>query len=239
MSAALGMSPTVQAKEWVGGVACTNFWDDAGCWSPSGQPLLVEDAFLTQSGLSDIVINYRNTLNPADLLGEIRLDGTGAGTVRLEQSLNAALSATSLFVGRDGSGEYLHSAGTSNFDVASLGARTGSSGRYELDGSGAATFGDLIVGNVGTGTFVQTGGTNTVTTAMSIGAEAGGSGSYTLSGGTLTVGDAVLRDGVVDVGRWGTGSFIQEAGTVHMYTAACLSVERPDRSVRRLQGLTP
>lgn len=211
LSAALGVSPAVQAKNWV---CDTDLWDKAECWSPVGQPTAGETAVLNQSGTSDIVITYQNTLNPTDVLAEIRLEGFGGGVVRLEQTLDYALSASSLFVGRDGSGEYLQTIGTSNFADASLGARAGSDGRYDLRGSGAATFGGLLVGNRGNGTFVQTGGSNTVAN-LAIGAEAGGDGSYTLSGGTLTVGDALSRGGVVDVGRWGTGRFIQEADTVH------------------------
>ena len=219
ISAALGVSPVVQAvdKEWVCG---TDYWDVSACWTPTGQPMSNLDpippdsVFLTSSGASDIVITYRNTTNPSDKLGEIQLNATGAGTIRLEQTLNDALSAGNLIVGRDGSGEYLQTAGTSSFDGASIGALVGSSGRFELGGSGAVTFGGLEVGHQGTGTFVQTGGT-VLTGGMGIGVEAGGSGSYTLAGGILTVGDSVSRSGVEEVGRWGTGSFIQEAGTIH------------------------
>ncbi|VAW73276.1 hypothetical protein MNBD_GAMMA15-659 [hydrothermal vent metagenome] len=213
MSAALGMSSAAQAKDWT--CAGTDFWDNAGCWSPAGLPATLDTAFITQSGASDVIVNYRNVVNPADVLDEIRLDATGAGIVRLEQTINSAISASNLFIGRDGTGEYLQTAGTSNFTNAFIASRSTASGRYDLGGSATALFTGLIVGNVGTGVFAQTGGTNTVADSLIIGAEAGGVGTYTLSGGTLTVGDIVSRVGVVDVGRWGTGSFTQEAGTVN------------------------
>ncbi|MDB4516466.1 PEP-CTERM sorting domain-containing protein [Crocinitomicaceae bacterium] len=216
----LGVSSTAQAQTWVCG---TEYWDIAGCWSPSVQPTTGDNAFLLQSGADDVVVTYRDTTNPPDLLSEVRLDGTGSGTVRLEQHMmNSSLSASYLLLGRNGSGEYLQTAGTSSFTHAILGGRTGSSGRFDLGGSGEVTFGTLRVGGGvdSSGTFVQTGGTNTVGTTtvpglMELGSTVGSSGSYTLEGGTLTVGDSVARDGVEEIGRWGTGSFLQEAGTVH------------------------
>ena len=222
--AVLGVIPTTQAKDWLPAkplCSGTVFWDRAECWSPSGQPVSGEDAIVTQDGPSDIVITYRNTLDPPHDLGQHILDGTGTGTVRLEQqTLNSFLSASVLFVGQSGSGEYLQTEGTSIFDYAILAGQPDSSGQFDLGGSGAATFGSLGIGVYGTGTFVQTGGTNTVGTdtitgLMQVGVEAGSSGSYTLAGGTLTVGDFDTRTGIEEIGRWGTGSFTQEAGTLH------------------------
>jgi len=59
----------------------------------------------------------------------------------------------------------------------------------------------------GTGTFIQTGGTNSVTNDLTLGNYSGGNGTYNLSGtGSLTAGgDEVL-------GRQGTGTFTQTGG---------------------------
>ena len=218
MSASIAGIGTAQARDWI----CTGVdsWDNSSCWAPNGLPTTGETVTLTPSG-SNILVNYSNTVNPADVIGELRLDATGTGSgVTLQQSLNHNLSANILFIGRDGTGNFLQSNGTNTFGDAFLAGRAGSSGNYELSGSGSVTFDGLGVGNGGVGSFVQTGGTNTVNYGLTVGAETGSDGTYTLSGGTLTVGNAVARDGLEEIGRWGTGSFTQEAGTVHTVNGA-------------------
>ena len=72
-------------------------------------------------------------------------------------------------------------------------------------GSLAAIFNELI-GNSGPGSFVQTGGTHSVSNDLYLGNLGGASGTYTLSGGSLSA------DSVV-VGSEGPGSFVQTGGT--------------------------
>jgi autotransporter-associated beta strand protein len=62
------------------------------------------------------------------------------------------------------------------------------------------------VGYSGTGSFTQSGGTHTVT-ALYLGTDAGASGTYNLSGGSLSVG------GNEYVGIFGSGAFNQTGGT--------------------------
>ncbi|HHJ13870.1 MAG TPA: hypothetical protein ENJ79_05765 [Gammaproteobacteria bacterium] len=201
------------AADWI--CSGTNDWDNPACWSTGTQPAAGDNAFIDSGSASDITVNYINTTNPLDVLGELRLDGVGGGSVILQQADNYALNAGTLFLGRNGLGEYWHSAGSSRFDWAFVGSRATGSGLYSLSGSASARFGTLILGNLGAGSYTQSGGSTQVDSTLSLGEEAGGVGSYTLSGGSLTVGDVLNRAGVENVGRWGSGSFVQEAGTVH------------------------
>jgi formylglycine-generating enzyme len=63
------------------------------------------------------------------------------------------------------------------------------------------------VGDYGTGTFMQTGGTNRSQYLFSLGWNTGGSGYYSLSGGLLVMG------GVEYLGYFGAGTFFQSGGT--------------------------
>jgi hypothetical protein len=76
-----------------------------------------------------------------------------------------------------------------------LGDNAGSSGTYTLSGtSSQLTAGVEVVGNNGTGSFVQQSGTNTVGSLVI--AQGGGTGTYALQGGTLS--------GTVAVSAYGT-----------------------------------
>ena len=89
--------------------------------------------------------------------------------------------------------------------------RAGGTGTYNLSGSGLLSASVEEVGYTGTGTFTQTGGTNSVQT-LALGdnpflADNLGSGSYKLGGSGL------LLAGNEYVGLTGTGAFAQTGGT--------------------------
>ena len=70
------------------------------------------------------------------------------------------------------------------------------------------------MGYNGTGTFTQSGGTNTISATLRglyLGYNPGSSGSYTLSGGSLS-------SEYEFVGYYGTGNFTQSGGTNTIYT---------------------
>jgi len=75
---------------------------------------------------------------------------------------------------------------------------------YTIDSD--ISFTNEYVGNASTGTLNQSGGTNTVTSLLTLGYQAGSSGTYNLSGGSLVANSVVIGDG-------GTGTFNQSAGT--------------------------
>ena len=101
-----------------------------------------------------------------------------------------------------GNGHFTQSGGTLTVNGRlSFGWGSGS-GSYLLTGAGSLTANNEFIGNVGAGSFVQTGGTHRVTHDLVI-----DWGSYALSGsGNLSESNAY-------VGRWGIGTFAQSGGS--------------------------
>jgi hypothetical protein len=100
---------------------------------------------------------------------------------------------------------------SNELEIAVLGESTG---KYTLSNTGSLSVTqDEFVGDFGDGLFNQSGGTNTAenvggfTIAFSVGYGVGSTGTYTLSGGALSV------DGGEYVGYDGTGTFNQSGGT--------------------------
>jgi outer membrane autotransporter protein len=79
-----------------------------------------------------------------------------------------------------------------------------SSGTYELSGTGSLAAQNEIVGGAGTGVFNQTGGSHVVSNTLTLAETAGSTGSYNLSGGTLTASYLDVKNG---------GAFTQTGGT--------------------------
>ena len=73
---------------------------------------------------------------------------------------------------------------------------------------------NLAAGYSSTGSFSQTGGTNQATLNFVLGYNSGASGSYNLSGGSLTIAPAAVEA----VGVLGSGSFTQTGGTNNVPT---------------------
>ena len=63
-----------------------------------------------------------------------------------------------------------------------LAVNAGSSGTYNLSGSGLLSANSEYVGYSGTGTFTQSGGTHSIANSLYLGYNAGSSGTYSLSG---------------------------------------------------------
>ena len=120
-------------------------------------------------------------------------------------------------IGFNGTGTFIQSGGTNTVGSGGmiLGVETGSIGNYTLSG-GTLTVGSSLsaayegIGDLGAGTFTQSGGTNTMvgSSGMELGAGTGSSGNYTLSGGTLNVGVGGITTGT------GTSSLIIDGGTL-------------------------
>ncbi len=99
----------------------------------------------------------------------------------------------------------------------SLGSSVGS-GTVQMTGGNLYATAYENVGNGGTGTFIQSGGTNSCNYGISIGAGYGGTRTYLLSGGSLC--------GRMDIGLYGNGSFQQTGGTTNFLSTlnvACYS----------------
>ncbi|MFC1806442.1 hypothetical protein ACFL09_05620, partial [Planctomycetota bacterium] len=91
-----------------------------------------------------------------------------------------------------------------------IGHGGGNTGTYHLSGgigSSLSVNDDLLVGNSGTGTLNQNGGSVSVRDYLNLAENASGTGTYTLGGGTVTT-------RTIGVGVRGTGTFTQTSGTL-------------------------
>ena len=155
---------------------------DAGTYTLSGAGLLwATDEYVGNSGTGTFIQSGgTNTCTGLNLglgsSGSYNLSGAGV------------LSAYGETVGDFGSATFAQSGGVNILNSYSglyLGFSLGSSGVYNLSGAGVltATNASQYVGNSGTGTFIQTGGTNNLTGGyLYLGYGSGSSGSYNLSG---------------------------------------------------------
>jgi T5SS/PEP-CTERM-associated repeat protein len=114
-------------------------------------------------------------------------------------TLNAgAINTYNLLVGPSGTGTMNQYGGavTTTFFTAGFSGN----GTYNLAGGTLNSTGETV-GYAGTGAFNQSGGTNTVTGVLEVGLQyasnSPGTGSYTLTGGTLSTGNTVVGDGEV------------------------------------------
>ena len=143
-------------------------------------------------------------------------------------------------MGFNGTGMFIQSGGTnSTIGSLNLGANTGSNGTYDLSGTGSlfvnSPGGEAIGVSGGTGTFNQSGGTNTVEggNGLYLGANTTSSnGTYTLSGtASLSV-----TNGNEWVGFNGTGMFIQSGGTNKVTGALALAANSGSTGAVTLSG---
>ena len=111
-----------------------------------------------------------------------------------------------------GTGTY-NLSGTGSLTVAgdiALGSLNGNTGTFNLSGTGSvAVSGDEIVGVSGTGKFVQSGGSNSVTGTLTTQKNPGSTGEYDLTGGTLTAAN-ITNNGTFKF----TGGTLSTVGTL-------------------------
>jgi T5SS/PEP-CTERM-associated repeat protein len=165
-------------KYWIGG---TGSWDEGTNWNPLGQPQLSDYVYITQSDAADRTITYQNTTNPNDRLTLLCIDATGTGAITLLQNTDTLSSSTG-YIGYSGTGTFTQTGGMNMLrSELYLGYYLGSTGNYNLSGTGSLTTGaQLTVGYNGTGNFKQTGGTNTPN-ALFLGYDSGSTGIYELN----------------------------------------------------------
>lgn len=167
---------------------------------------------VTQSG---------GTVTTAPVVGDVVL-GYGASSTGVYTLTGGALvNSLNEYVGIAGAGTFNHSGGTNTINASAtgaliLGTNVGSTGTYNLSGSGVlVTNASQNVGGSGMAEFNQTGGTNTITGAghhLYIGRNTSGSGFYNISG-TASLSSA----GDVVVGNNGFGSLtIQDQASVYI-----------------------
>lgn len=114
-------------------------------------------------------------------------------------------------VGRKGTGRVVQSGGDLTLpSQLRLGDEAGASGEYVLS-QGAVSSGGTFIGASGIGDFMQTGGSHTAR-FLTLGAFDGSTGEYTISDGMLAT--TSPNNGVIEVGRNGSGAFTQTGGAV-------------------------
>ena len=158
---------------------------------------------LAKAGPGTLTLSAANTYTGGTsvLAGTLALTGTMVGPA--------------VVVGCGGAANFTQSAGINAPTTLYLGYNPGSSGTYTLSGAGnLSPFGEVL-GNAGTGSFTQSGGSNTVATTLYLGYFSGSTGTYTLSGGSLSASSQY-------VGNSGTGSFTQSGGSNTVFTAMYL-----------------
>jgi hypothetical protein len=172
-------------------------WNTPGNWDPTGVPGAGDTVDIINFDGVPRTITYNYT-GPAVTLGDITIDlygSTSGGANTLSMSSNSLTSAGTMYVGYYGNGEVDQSGGTVTLTdpVNShlyVGNQTGSSGTYNLSGSGVLNCAGLeqignILGATSIGIFNQTGGTNTCN-GLELGTvDSSGTGTYNLHAGAL------------------------------------------------------
>ena len=135
----------------------------------------------------------------------------GSGTYAL--SGTGTLSAPSEIIGSSSSGTFTQTGGTNTLTGThgslEVGSDYNSNGSYTLSGTGVLSADSEIVGYAASGTFTQSGGTNTVGNTLNVGAYHSGSGTYSLSGtGVLSADSECLG-----YNSGSSGTFTQNGGT--------------------------
>jgi RHS repeat-associated protein len=156
-----------------------------------------------QSGGTN-TISSSNSLylgNNSGSIGIYSLSGTGSLSVGGYEQ-----------IGYSGAGTFTQNGGSNFIGGVALGiaSNSGSTGNYTLTSGTLVAANSETVGYAGQGQFNQSGGTNSVNTGAAvlwIGQVSGGIGSYSLSNGSLSVGNTEY------VGGSGTGTFSQTGGT--------------------------
>ena len=144
----------------------------------------------------------------------IGVNSGGNGSYNLGGSGYLAVFAVNEVVGYNGTGSFMQSGGTNSLGNSNLilAYNYGTTGSYTLSGSGYLSAHSEFVGYYGIGTFTQSGGTNVIANELDLGVNSSGSGSYTLNGGLLALGQRILRDS-------GSASFNFGGGTLGAVTS--------------------
>jgi hypothetical protein len=133
---------------------------------------------------------------------------------------NQTLFASALSIGVNGPAAYQQSAFATALSLSLiLGTEIGGNGTYRLSGTGILSVGGEYIGDIGRGSFIQSGGTHIVDGQLWVGAfGAGSSGSFDLSGGSLAVGGLLLAYYGGGANVPSTGTFTQSGGSVTVGT---------------------
>jgi autotransporter-associated beta strand protein len=143
------------------------------------------------------IVQTGGTMNAGTVL-YVSLYGSGANTGSYSLSgANSIINTGQLTIGVRNTGTFTQTGGTVNSQATYLGYYAGISGSYNLSGSAATSITTplLDVGYLGIGTVTQTGGTLNVSSGITVAAQAGSSGTYLQSGGTVSASTLTINSG--------------------------------------------
>jgi hypothetical protein len=200
-------------------------WSEASNWDPNGTPSSSTDVYVENSGTANI-----------DSSSDAKIVTIGAGAININSG--GTLNAESIVNGT-GTGTINIDGGTlvlSNNDIDidnfNVGYAASTTGTFTLASGKTLTTTSENIGNSGTGTFTQTGGTNT-TGEFCVAYDAGSSGTYNLSGGVLSASTQYPY-----VGYSGNGTFTQTGGTAKLRTLAIGSQSGSNGVYTESDGIT-
>ena len=172
-------------------------WSSGGNWNGGVVPTSTDTADICNGGTATIT-------QTGAMCYEVVLS---TGTV--EMTGGSLAVSNFAYVGCYTTGNFTQSGGTNSISTGLyVGYEPGSSGTYNLSGSGLLSAGWYEqVGLYGAGTFTQSGGTNNISSELYLSYFPGSSGTYNLYGSGL------LSTGGVSVGEYATGNFTQSGGT--------------------------
>lgn len=201
-------------------------WGAGACWLNKTAPTSIDSVYLRPislgSGLYGDAILRLGAEMPAGAASRLEIDSDGKSkSVSFIQSGGGLAISTLQIVGVNGNGSYTLSNGTNTAELLNIASGPAGSGSYALLGGTLAT-NRASVGTMGTGTFVQSGGTNTVATTLIVGNNAGSNGTYRLVADSLAAGSEY-------VGHTGTGTFEQFSG-IHTATALTFGYQNASAS---------
>ncbi len=175
----------------------------------SGMNLGVSGAgsFNQSGGTASVTVDLTLGVNAASF-GAFALTG-GTFSTGASQIIGASATGNA---GQSG-GVFNHSGGSNSVGSGLvIASNIGSTGTYTLSGGGTLTVAQSeTIGSNGKGIFNHTGGTHTINataTSFRLGANAGSSGTYNLSGSAVLTSNAPAS-----IGGQGLGEFIQNGGT--------------------------
>lgn len=217
-------SLTVDGSEVVGASGTGLFDHHVGGTNSTGQLFIGQDATGSGTyilgGLSELNVSGTTTIGNhgqgvfeqsagTHTAGDLVLgaEAGGDGSYDLRGGTLEVIGNTQ--IGGSGGGTFSQIGGTHNADRLTLAVQSGSTGAYDIGATGTLNTADtLVVGERGTATFVQDGGTVNVGTVSQQGelriGDAIGTGDYTLNNGLLNV---------VGISKiWRGSSFTQTGG---------------------------
>src|SRR3954462_9615376 len=146
----------------------SGLWQTGTNWSPAGAPVAGDNAILPQTYVGSYTVSFGvvsySILSPLNSVRISSQSGSATATPGQDQAASS-MAAVEMHVGLVGAGVYNQSAGvntiTSSSSQPGLQIGEGFSGIYNLSGGTlAVAAGREFLGNVGNGTFNQTGGVN-------------------------------------------------------------------------------